>query len=379
MSAHSRIPPSSAHIWAGGGCTGWVQMIERFPEPEEESDEAREGTASHEVGKLSIDRGLRGGIGPELVVGSVASNGVVITEEMADCAEIYSDDVIGEYKARLCKGGIRFKVEERVACPLIHPESFGTPDAWLYDPHESLLIIWDYKYGHVVVDAFENWQEANYASGIVDLLDEFPREVEFRVVQPRAIRRKGIFARWRVPYDGLIPMFETLQTRAAEALSESPVCKTGPHCRRCGARYGCDAALQAGLGLYEVASEPLPVDLSPTALGLQLAIVTRAIEALQGLETGYQEQVMALVKAGGKVPWWSLESVAGREAWTRPVQEVAALGDLLGLKLRKDALITPNQARKLGMDNAIISQYAGRSSGTKLTFDSGEKARKIFE
>lgn len=372
MSAHSRIPPSSAYIWAGGGCTGWVKMIESLPAPIPESESAAEGTATHEVGERLIFKALNFGVGPTLEVGDKAENGVVVTEEMVECAEMYADDVIAEWLRR--GQPATHGLEYRVDCPSIHLESFGTCDFWLYDPTERLLIIWDYKHGHLVVDAYENWQLANYAAGI----DQTPDEVEFRVCQPRAFRPKNIRARWRVPIKRLEPMFGILRDRATEALGPNPVCKSGPHCRRCDARTNCGTAIAAALTLYEAAGSPVPIELSTDALGLQLSVVTRAIDALTGLQTGYEEQVTALIKSGKQVPWWALEPSQGREGWTKPNSEVFALGDLLGLDLRKDAPITPNQARKLGIDNTTLSMYSGRKNGLKLVFDTGEKARKIF-
>jgi len=376
QSAHSRIPPSSAYIWAGGGCTGWPKMMESVP-PSGESDESAEGTASHEVGRLMIWKALHGDIGPELTPGDTAQNGVIIDMEMVESAEIYADDAIAEYRMRVVNGGLKYGLENKVDCPSVHPESFGTPDFWMYDPSESLLIVWDYKYGHLVVDAYENWQLANYTAGLVTELA--PTEVEFRICQPRAFRPRNVPARWRVPISRLEPMFGVLRERAAEAMGPNGVCRSGKHCRRCDARTRCETALTADLTLFEAASAPVPIELSVQALGLQLHVVTRAIEALTGLKTGYEEQVSALIRGGQMVPWWALEPVAGREAWTKPVAEVTALGDLLGINLRKEALITPNQARKAGLDNATLALYSGRNSGLKLVFDTGDKARKVFE
>ena len=378
MTAHSRIPPSSAYIWAGGGCTGWVQMMEAVP-PQPESDDSREGTAAHEVGERLIWKHLHGGIGPELAVGDTARNGVIVTDEIFDCGQEYADDVLNEYRKRVVNGGMTYGLETRIDCPSVHTESYGTPDYWLYDPSEELLILWDYKHGHLVVDAFENWQETNYAAGLVThLAPRRVRDVEFRVIQPRAMRRKGILATWRVPLTRLDPMFGVLRERAAEALGPDPVCRSGKHCRRCDARTRCATALESTWTLFEAASQPVPIDISTKALGLHLVIVERAIEALTGLQTGYQEQVETLIKTGNPVPWWVLEPVAGRENWTKPVAEVAALGDLMGINLRKEALITPNQARKAGMPADLIAPYSGRNNGLKLTFDTGDKARKVF-
>ena len=70
----------------------------------------------------------------------------------------------------------------------------------------------------------------------------------------------------------------------------------------------------------------------------------------------------------------------GREVWNKPTAEVLALGELMGFNLAKPAaVITPNQAVKLGLDEKIVKTYAIRPKGEmKLAQDDGSLARKIF-
>lgn len=93
---------------------------------------------------------------------------------------------------------------------------------------------------------------------------------------------------------------------------------------------------------------------------------------------------MASIKAGQLVPFWAMESVPGRLAWTKPAPEIFALGEMLGLKLQKDPEpITPTQAKAAAkaakIDGALFDAYAVRPAGAaKLVADDGTKARLTF-
>jgi len=388
MNEHSIIPPSSASIWgAPGGCTGWVLMSQQYPETED-SEDAKEGTASHEIGAELINDYCTGPTvrTADNFVGRQAANGIIFTEEMYDGAKLYADDVGDVMRSRAIFGGPGYGVEKRLIMPDINEHSFGTTDAFIFDTVSAHLYVWDYKFGHLSVEAFENWQTINYVNGIIKLLpniknwDPAAVTIHIRIVQPRAFHRDGIIREWVTTLADLKPHFQTLHDNAAIALGPNATIRTGNHCRDCQARHACPAALKAGLGFYEVAMQPTPQDLTPEALGVQLAIIKRAVKSLELLETGFTEQAKAIIKRGSIIPNYMLEAGAGRLAWNKPAAEVIALGNMLKVNLKKpDDVVTPTQAKKLGIDDAVIKAYSEKSkTGLKLVPDSGNKAKLFF-
>ena len=374
--AHSILPPSSASIWRY--CTGWVSMAQQIPQ--QETEHTLRGTAIHEVGALMIESDIRNGIGHTLKVGDTASNGTVVAEDMFECAWLWAHTFGQEYRSRLYNG-FRYGIEQQVQCPRIHPENFGTPDSWLYDPKERVLVIDDCKGGHVHVDAFENWQLINYASGVADHLGlrDDDTQVWLRIIQPFSYHSDGPVRTWKTTIGKLKPYWKALEHAAHRSMGDTPELVTGHQCRRCQVRHACPAALDAGLVLYETSMTPVVGQLPPAALGLQMQIVDRAMEQLKALKTGYEEQVKATIKGGTVVPGWCLQPTAGREKWRKSQAEIVAMGQLFGVDLKKDDLVTPNQARKAGVPNEVLSVYSGRETGLELKPESTDKARMIFE
>lgn len=387
MTQHSIIPPSSAHIWgASEGCTGWVMMSQQYPETED-SPEAMKGTATHEIGARLIEEGTRGvPAWSDSFIGEKAANGIIFTDKMFEAAKLYADDVIEVMRDRAIFGGPNIGIEYHVKAPQIHELSEGTLDCFIWDSKAGDLFLWDAKFGHKLIDVFEHWQLINYAAGILEELginglQDQHINIHFRIAQPLAFHRDGPIREWIVKASAIRGHINTLHSNAGIALSMEATTHSGDHCYRCSARHACESALSAGIQLYEVSNQPTPVELSPAALGVQLTIIKRAVKQLEYLESGFDEQVKNLVRSGVNVPGWMVEAGVGREAWNKPTPEIIALGDALGHDLRKpDNLITPNQARKMGVDDAIIAAYSEKSStGLKLVPDNGNKARRIFE
>jgi len=362
--SHSILAPSAAGVWSQ--CPGSVKMAQAFPETEQ-SEAAAEGELAHELGAQMIKAGVHRAEQPAPEAG-----------EMYEAAKLYADDVLTE--AAKYRDGI-LDIEVQIPVKRVNAECFGTPDAVLYSPTARVLYVWDFKYGHREVEVFENQQLITYVAGLFDkfgvngLLDQ-ETTVVMKIVQPRSFSRSGPIREWRVKGDELRGPINLLRNAAQIALGPSPHTKSGEHCRYCPGRHACEAALQAGVGLYEVASTPVPMELTPAELGLQLAIIKRAKQALEFLETGYEEQVKSL----GGVPGWSLESSPGREGWNKPAQEVFSLGDVMGVDLRKPPeAVTPNQARKLGIPAEVVAGYAERKpGGLKVVPDNKTLAHRVF-
>jgi len=246
--SHSIIPPSSAHRWgASGGCTGSVLMTQQFPDMEE-SEDAKNGIASHEIGATLINAASIGSVVmQDKIVGQPASNGIIFTDEMFEAALEYVNDVIDIMRTTHVFGGGQFGIEKSVKAPRIHELSFGTLDTFLFDQRGLNLYIWDYKFGYSIIEVFENWQLINYAAGILEELDinglgDQEITVHLRVVQPRAFHRDGTIREWIVKASELRPYINILHINAHKALGPDAICCSGPHCKDCSARVNCDTA-----------------------------------------------------------------------------------------------------------------------------------------
>lgn len=390
ITEHSILAPSAAGIWGKpDGCTGYVGMAQKVPDIGDDED-AREGDATHEIGSELIQYAARGvtSTTAEEYVGEEASNGVIFTEEMFDAAKMYADNVTEVMRKIGVFGGENFGNEQRVKCPYISPVSFGTVDQYLIDSRSDGvdLYLWDFKFGHEYVEVFENWQLTNYTSGVIEdqarIENWDPKfvNVHFIIVQPRSFHRDGPIREWVTTLDVILKHIETLRTNAAIALGPNATLNTGSHCKHCQARYACPAAIKAGTGFYEVSMQPVPVDLTPEQVGVQLLMLERAFEHIKSQKSGFEEMVKHLKKSGKVVPGWLIEMGKGNEKWNKPVSEVIDLGNMLGFDLKKpDEAITPNAARKLGIDDAVIKEYSiVPNTKLKIVKDDGILLRQIF-
>lgn len=369
MSEHAILAPSSAARRVA--CSGSRALEAAYPETEPSPD-SLEGTAAHWAAAELF-------YGRTIDVGLVAPNGIMITDEMVEGAELYYNDVAATLPDF---PGFSLHVEEAVSIDVIHPQCWGTPDAWIFRPKR--LVIWDYKFGHRYVDVFENWQLLEYAAGILvkvginGVSDQFT-EVEFRIVQPRCYVGGAPVRSWKVLASDLRGYFNHLREREAYSMHEDAPTTVGEHCRDCRARHACASAQRAAYNAMEVSGSNIPFDLPPDALGAELRFIDRAIAALEHRRTGLAEQALALLKSGTPIAFYKAEPSYGRERWKVPDAEILALGDVMGLQLAKAKLVTPKQAAAAGLDPSIVAAYSEVPRGeTKLKPDDGSTARKVF-
>lgn len=361
-SDHAPLPPSSAHMWIA--CHGWRRLNAAAVPLDDDETASEEGTAAHWVALCEISGDRRP------AVGDLAPNGVAVTDDMIDGAALYADAIGSERSSLLA--------EARVDVPYVHEDNWGTPDAWrLFD---NIVDVWDYKFGHRYVDAFENWQLIDYAAGIVGALKLPPDSdilVRMTIVQPRCYVAQPVRS-WTITVGELIEYADRLRDAARAADDPAAECSTGPYCRDCKARHECPAHLRSGGAAIELSGASTPVNITPAALGRELALIRSAMDRLKSIESGLTAHGMALARDGARIPGFALKQGAGRTRWTQGVAEVIALGAMMGIDIAKPGALTPNQAIKAGLDVTLVEAYSETPKGAVTLEADGSKFERIF-
>lgn len=375
MSDHSFLPPSGAAAWSL--CAMWPTMNKLFPQ--DNTPEALEGNAAHWVAWEMLE-------GRYHDIGVKAPNGIMVTEEMIEGGELVVEIVTKLHIAKI------MKVEKRVDIKRVHETCFGTPDIWAYHREKFVLDVLDYKFGHRFVDEYENKQGIAYIDGILDILSaelQIPVgqldqliTVNFTVIQPRCFYKGAPVRTWTIRADQLRGLINGL-TNAANAatvfIGDVPLATTNPECNDCPGSHAC-AALQ--LGAYsdaEFAVKSVPVELSPTAAGIELRMMERSLARLSARVDGMKEQVKTYIRQGHPVAGYGTEQGYGQTKWTVPNEQVVAMGKMFGTDLSKAGVKTPNQAKDAGIDGDVIKAYSIKPPGEiKLIQVNPSDAARVF-
>lgn len=376
------IKPSTVNKWGTPkGCRGSAQMEVNYPAVSDNS-RRNDGLAAHFVAASILTIAATGVYKADPVsewIGKNTPQGVVITEELAEIIKFYIEDVF----IRCQTDGLSLYVESKLSIPRIHPEMNCYVDAWGWNDQKKDLVIWELKTGYIDVPAVENYQMILYTAAILDFLQidgltEESTRVRFRVIQPLDFKTEKIKT-WSMRASDLRSYFNILKLNASLATCSSPDLTSGPQCKYCLARYACPVAWQAGMELFESFGAFEPETLSPDEIARKHEIVTLALERLKAIETGLNEQLIGLIRSGISIPNYRVEDGVGREDWTAPMDEVFKMAQMLGVDLSKKSIVTPNQARGLGLDANIVKMYSGRKqAGFKLVRDDCTLAKQIF-
>ena len=189
---HSILPPSGADAWSQ--CPMWVTMNQRYPRPD--SVESAEGVAAHWVAQEVL-------LGNEVLEGTRAPNGVVVTDETIHGALVLKDAV----SMKIPTGTFgKLHIEEPVSINLIHSKCWGTPDVWAFSLAPLKLEVIDYKFGHAFVEEYENKQGVAYIAGVIEKISKvlgievcsvFEKlDVNFTIVQPRCFYKGKPVRTW---------------------------------------------------------------------------------------------------------------------------------------------------------------------------------------
>lgn len=363
---HARIAPSSLErtVW----CPGWIQLADALP-PEPESDDSKEGTAAHEVSLRMFQKF-------PTKLGHLLENGVKVTQEMLDGADLWIATIFPE---AIC--------EQRIPkISRIHPTlCWGTPDGWYYDGATKTLYVWDYKFGHRFVEVFFNWQFIAYVVGLLEMLGlpDLGTHVVCTVVQPRSYHPQGPVRTWKFFADDIRAEVNIAMQAAVAAVGSKPTTEAGAWCTDCPAVYVCTTVQSAGAVGITMAGRPEPHHLTGPALAYELMLLDKFLGIMEARQTGLQEQAKSMLARGEVIPGVSLERGQAKLYWHDDVSvdEVQMLGTVMGKNLLKPPeLITPTQAINKGIAAEMIGVYAHRPLGKpKLTLDPDNiNARKAF-
>jgi hypothetical protein len=392
------LRPSRADRWVR--CPGSVMLELMYPETET-SEAAQEGTAAHWVAATvlgyfegfcaSRDAHARmGKLRPDLRhwEGKTAPNGVIITEEMLEAVAVYVDIIIDRIEAVGTLGGNNYAaIEHPIFCDSIHPENKGTLDGSVVieaAQADGTLIIYDFKYGWGIVEPSDSWQLINYAIGMLEEIHArgrpMPTKVDLRIVQPRPWHPLGHERSFVIPVAELgSRYYGTMKASAEEAFSVAPSTRTGDHCTYCSARHVCETLNRGAYSASEIIGVSLPSEMPPDAIGKQIRLLTDVCKLAEARLEGLKAQAIGIFRSGGTVNGWAIQTGQGRKKWNKDLNEVFVLGDLMGVELRKEAAITPTQAIKAGIDEAVINAYSETPvTGLKLVPDNLNKAKQVF-
>jgi hypothetical protein len=354
---HAILNPSGAsRRWKCGGSRALEARL-----PDVETEEAREGTAAHEVAAHLLTTGEL------LPVGHITSNGVPVDEEMREGAQMYTRDVLDRLG-----GAEGLIVEQHVkAHELIHPLCDGTPDLVHISNERKRIRLWDYKYGHGYVEVHENPQLIEYLAGVLETyfdyatMDDQAWTFEATIVQPREYGRLGPIRRWCGYVSDLRGLFNYARDREARSMDHYAPTIAGPEqCRDCKAIATCEANQRYTAQLADYVAGNTPFDPPPSVVGAELTMLKRAEAMVKARIAGLEAVAGAQLHAGKAIPGWHYERSVTRLRWKYdPEQTIQAVKLIADKDVSKQSVITPTQAIALGVDEAVILQYAERPPG----------------
>lgn len=363
--------PSAANMW--GHCSGSASL--NAGKKNVETIETKEGTAGHWVCSECLEQWKLGGPTPLCVdwVGKQAPNGIVITDEMAEGAQMFVDDVL---KIAGKHGALRkMQIEQVVDMPDIHELNYGTFDAAIIVP--GVIYLWDYKGGHRENEAIGNLQLVNYIKGIMNKvlingLEDQKFMVHMRIVQPFAFHAVGPIREWVIRLSDLRGYFNQLRSKAQEAVT-NPTLTPGIHCRDCVVVGKCAASRKAAYSVIQYANDPLSLDsMTGADLRAERDILNVGAKIIKARQEAIEDLIMHGIKNGDKTSGLVTEATTGRLSWTVEPPQAIAFAKNFGVDNGVTKPLTPTQTlakapkeiRQI-MSNAI-GGVATRKPGTKI-------------
>lgn len=119
---------------------------------------------------------------------------------------------------------------------------------------------------------------------------------------------------------------------------------------------------------------------SLAAMGAEARILKDAIDRLKARFSGLEAVIESAARGGANVPYWQMKPGHANLKWDVPVADVLELGRMMKIDLSKPTqVVTPTQAKTLGLDEAVRNAYASRPTPSlHLKADDTNAVRKVF-
>lgn len=344
-------------------CTG-SKVMGGVPPIDQNDELAQQGNAVHWL----IEQVHNGRFSAEELIDRKADNGVYITPEMVEDTERYIADL---------KGG-QVEVNTSYKDNQDRWEIRGRADGIKFDGQE--LIIADFKYGWKIVEPEKNWTLISHALGFMFLNPSVMQNckiVRFRIYQPRPFHPEGQVREWSIGPEELLSVY-WLQL---EQTLSNPVyqCSTGDHCYKCEAFTQCPAAQKATMNSIDAAHKPFDAIVTNSELSYILDNLKRAEDMIKQAINAYDDLALQRLKAGQSVKGYIAQMGKGKTVWKKDT-DANLIKMITGIDVTSPKIVTPTQAKKLGLSEEVIESYTERpSTGLKLVrMDEAKKAEQLF-
>lgn len=297
-----------------------------------------------------------------------APNGIFISGDMVENIEPYLN---GEAKDGYVEYETTFRGENwEILC---------RADRVKYDFSNETLYIDDFKYGWRIIEPEENWTLIAHAIGFLTNNNvPPPKKIKFTIYQPKPYHPKGKIRSWEIDSNQLGLYYGRL---IAILTNPNDTLSTGEHCHKCPSMTNCPASVKAGMNAIDVSETAYNDNINNNDLSFMLDTLTRASNVIKQTLDAYSELALHRVKQGQIVKNYSIDNQLSNQIWHDYVTKEIVFA-LTGKNIeKKNELITPTQALKLGIDETIVKSLSDRKiKGVKLIkIDENTKAQKLFK
>lgn len=322
---------------------------------------AEEGNAAHWL----IEQAFKGISNPERLIDKQAPNNVFITDSMVEFCEPYLRDI-------QALGGA---VEVDTSYSTQAWEIRGRCDHAAQ--YQNTLVINDFKFGWRIVEPENHWTLIWHAIGwMIRNPAIYINQIIFTIYQPRPYHPMGNIRKWIITREQLDQLWIELQNTL---LNPSDMCCTSMHCAHCPAITQCPAKQMADMNSIDVAQKAFDSHVNNQQLSFMLDETARAIKMLEQSHKAYEELAEARIKSGATIPEYSMQNDLGQNQWKDGLTP-EIMKSITGIDISKKQLVTPNQAKKMGVSEEVIKPLTERNNkGFKLVrVDELKKAEKLL-